>query len=240
MKMEAPLTWPNLARLVRQLPARVMRNRRVLKAFKTYGEFTDADVKKVLGAASFPEIRVGELPLHIWGSTPDTGDHCVLNQIMIQQFEQLILLAQSYDESLTEWSLRAHRHREWEALVARAELSMEALILHELVHWGDGHVERHHMADPDKYLHQDGAARQVGFEDRGHQFVGAAYGKRFGWEKNTKTGLLFTDHDLPGWMGTTKRGDVWYIFSPLNRNGLAPIRPPALEQSVNRTSMKLP
>lgn len=239
MKMEAPLTWPILARLVRQLPVRVMRNRKVLKAFKTYGEFTDADVKKVLGPDSFPEIRVGELPYHVWGSTPNTGDHCILNQIMIHQFEQLIWLARNYDESLTEWSVRTHRRREWETLVSRAELSIEALILHEMVHWGDGHVERHNMADLDKHLHQDGAAKRAGFEDRGHQFVGAAYGRRFGWEKDTETGLLFTDHELPGWMGTFKRDEVWYIYSPLNRNGLAPIRPPVLEQPVKRVSMKL-
>lgn len=239
MEMEAPRTWPNLARLVRQLPARVMKNRRVLKAFKTYGEFTDADVKKVLGPGTFPEIRVDILPYHVWGSTPDAGDHCILNQIMITQFEDLMWLAQNYDESLTRWSERAHRRREWDALVASAELSIEALILHEVVHWGDGHVERHHR-DPDKHLHQDGAAKRDGFEDRGHQFVGAAYGRRFNWDKDKKTGLLFTDHDLPGWMGTFKRNDVWYMYNPLRNNGPAPIRPPALAKPENRTSMRLP
>lgn len=140
---------------------------------------------------------------------------------------------------LTVGSERAHRRREWDALVTHAELSIEALILHEVVHWGDGHVERHHR-DHDKYLHQDGAAKRDGFEDRAHQFVGAAYGRRFSWDKDQKTGLLFTDHDLPGWMGTFKRDDVWDRHNPFRTNGPAPICPPALAKPANRTSMRLP
>lgn len=238
MKMEAPRTWPNLARLISQLPGRVTRSNRVLTAFKKYGEFTDADVKEVLGSGLSPEIRVGELPISVWGSTPDTADHCMLNQIMINQFEQLMWLARNYGESLTAWSERAHRRREWEVLVARAGLSIEALILHEVVHWGDGHVKRHHK-NPDKHLYQDGVARRAGFEDRGHQFVGAAYGKRFDWDKSKKTGLLFTAHDIPGWMGTFKKNGDWYIYDPLGRSGPAPIRPPALKKPNSRTPMKL-
>lgn len=238
MKMEAPKTWPELARLVRRIPVRVANNARVREAFKTFGEFTDADVRKVLGPGTLPEIRVARLKLNTWGSTPDHGDHCILNDVMVQQFENLIWLARNYDESQTNWSERAHRRREWEVLVEQAELTVEALILHELVHWGDGHVERHHR-DPDKHLHQDAAAREAGFGDRGHQFVHAAYGKRFTWDRQRGTGLRFTSHDIPGWMGTLKHDGEWYIYDPLQRSGPAPIRPPALKKPESRTRMAL-
>lgn len=58
MEMQAPTTWPYLARLVRQLPKRVAKNGRVLNAFKKYGEFTDTDVKKARAAHVVgPELR---------------------------------------------------------------------------------------------------------------------------------------------------------------------------------------
>jgi hypothetical protein len=229
MNLAAPAHTPNLTRLVRELPNTVPRNRRVFQAFKKYGEFTDKQAREALAWGTPPEIRIGPLGPTTWGHTPDTANHFTLNEIIIGQFEDLCWATRNVaDPYVTQDWERKLRRQEWQRLLERAELSIEALILHEAVHWGDG--QAYEGSNADKSLHERAAARQAGFGDRGFQFTAAAYGNRLPFKKDGD-GLRFTDHEILYWMGTVKLdANLYAAWRPLSTRGPGPLRPPALSR----------
>lgn len=237
MRMQ-PIFAPALTRLVRGLAKKVPGNARVFAAFKEYGEFTDEQARTALEWGTSPELRVGPLKPTVWGNTPDGADHFTLNEIIVEQFEDVDWSARNVLDPYTSDSESGHRRLEWATLAARAELSIEALILHETVHWGDG--QTYPGSDPDKYLHEDNEAKREGFLDRGHQFVQAAYGSRLGFKLVERRGRQFkvADHEIPGWLGTVKIGGDFFAWRPLSYRGPGPVRPPGIPRPGSRMGQR--
>jgi hypothetical protein len=90
--------------------------------------------------------------------------------------------------------MRLGQQPQWVALVQRATLIIESIILHELVHWGDATADG---------IYSDGEAIQHGWKDLGHMFVHHAYGAQFAVEKDRirHRKVKIPKMDIEGWMG---------------------------------------
>jgi len=192
-------------------------NQRKFSAFMEYGQLAPMTAFLVLQPGFGPTVRVSPLKANVFGEYR-AGDEIHVNSVIVEQ-HQVIL------DSWATASLPGRREEaRWLALVKKATLIIESVILHELVHWGDSKA-----GDGES----DGEARRLGWRDVGHMFVSAAYGDQFAIERQRFGRRLKGQKlDIEGWLGwdtevvdgkrVTWPYDPWWGRGP----GSAPPSPP--------------
>lgn len=176
---------PHLATLLKRRLPKVPGNARVFRYFKKYAQLDDKGARKALSLNSNPDIILKNLPPGVYGNYPGIGQEIQFSETINSQYESIIFMAKN-----------SGRHTErWRKLIARAELIIEAIVLHEMVHWGDKNADAETL---------DGYAVSKGWKDWGHKFVRAAYGKLFTYKSGfNKHGhkVKVPNTDIAGWLG---------------------------------------
>ncbi len=221
VQMYAPLAAPHLTKLVRSRLPKVMHHPRKFKYFKKYSQLDDKAARKALSLGTKPSLSVKDLGPGVFGEYPGRGDVIQINSTINGQYEQMVYLASQ---------ARKYQSR-WKALLARAELIIEAVVTHEMVHWGDEIVD---------HQKQDHKAQRLGWKDWGHKFVRAAYGKQFTYKSGYagRYKVKVPNMDIHGWLGWAeverggRRGLITY--DPTYEGGPSPVVPPEMNELVAR------
>lgn len=188
--------YPNVARFVRGELPKVIDKPRIFNAFIEYGEFkSEKAAKTALTYGENPQLAVKELPVGKYGYYPGNGDEIQLNQTIAEQFEKTIAFSyQPYG-----------RPADWDRLLRDVNRMLEAIILHEIVHWHD--VKDGRTRDP---IPEPG-------NDWGNKFENKAYGRSF------------SSTDIKDWMGWqyVKDNKKTYAIPYLYDDSNLPRSPPA-------------
>ena len=176
-----------LVGIVRHDLPKVVHDRRKFSAFKQFGQFSDEKAREALQPGSGPELCVSQLPAGTYGQYR-SGDEIHINEVIVSQHANII------NTWLNASALRLGRESQWLALVRKATLIVESIILHEMVHWGDITADG---------LSSDREAIQQGWKDLGHMFVHHAYGHQFAAEMDRirQRKVKIPKMDIEGWMG---------------------------------------
>ena len=189
-----------LAGVIRHDLPRVVHDRKKFQAFKKFGQFDDQQARDALQPGKGPELRVSRLPAGTYGQYL-AGDEIHINETIVRQHANII------DSWSAASAFRTGEYHQWQALVRKATLIVESIILHELVHWGD-------LKDG---ADQDPHAKRRGWKDIGHEFVHEAYGSAFAIEieRIRRRRYKSPKMDIEGWMGwgTFKEDGETYVFS---------------------------
>ena len=212
--------YQNLEGIIKHEIPLVITDSRKFKAFREYGQLSFVKAMNTLRPGTGPTVRVSDLGPSVYGQYR-AGDEIHINEVIVHQHQMIL-------DSWVAGSLPGMRNRErWLALVKKATLVLESVILHELVHWGDSKADG---------FASDNEARQLGWKDVGHMFVAAAYGRSFAIERE-KIGRKYKAQKLSieGWLGWDtgmvdgKRYvwpyDPWYGRGPGSGPPLPPGRP---------------
>ena len=205
-----------LAGVVRRDLPRVVHDHKKFQALKKYGQFSDEQARAALQPNLGPELQVSKLPEGRYGEYR-AGDAIHINETIVRQHANII------DSWTTASALRRGEYQQWQALVQKATLLVESIVLHELVHWGDAKDG----------ARQDRHAVHRGWKDIGHQFVNEAYGSAFAVEiENIRRKRIKTPKmEIEGWMGwgTFQEGGKTYAFAydPWRGRGAASAPPRA-------------
>lgn len=179
--------YQRLAGIVRHDLPKVVHEKRKFDAFKQFGQFGDEKAREVLKPGSGPVLCVTQLPAGTFGEYR-AGNEIHINTVIVSQHENII------NTWLNASAMRLGHQPQWRALVQKATLIVESIILHELVHLGDI------TSDGLDSLHE---AIQRGWKDFGHLFVHHAYGSQFAIEieKIRQRKIKIPKMDIEGWMG---------------------------------------
>jgi hypothetical protein len=186
---------------------------RLFETFRKYSQLSEANATYVLSFDNGPSFELKPIGVGVWGEVPQyppppKGRTIWINPVLVQQYE-----------SIKSESLKATSEREsWKHLASLARLFIESTLLHELVHWGD--LIDGNSSDPD--------AREIGYNDIGHQFVHEAYDPWVPMFRTRRRGMV-ADKDIAGWMGwdANRRpyglyGHFSHFHAPLPTPPLAP------------------
>lgn len=215
-----PNVFQNLAAIVRHDLPKIPEDRRKFKAFKEFAQLDDKQAREALSPGSGPRLRVSDLKAGTYGAYL-AGNEFHLNSVIVYQHQAII-------DAWLHASLYSSRdHDRWVALLKRATLVLESVILHELVHWGD--LKADGQAS-------DGEARRHGWKDVGHWFAHRAYGSAFTIERDRlargRRKFKRPALEIAGWLGwTTLEQDgklVPAYYDPVGhlKPGSGPLTPP--------------
>ncbi|MCP5158659.1 MAG: hypothetical protein H6975_04455 [Gammaproteobacteria bacterium] len=187
VQLYTALAYPRLAGVVRHDLPKVVNDKRKFNAFKKFGQFNEEKAREILKPGSDPVLCVSQLPPGVFGQYR-AGDEIHINQVIVQQHENII------NSWINASAFKVGKQDHWLALVQRATLIVESIILHELVHWGDLKADG---------LDSDPEAIRLGWKDIGHMFVHHAYGAQFAIEMDRieQRRVKIPKMDIEGWMG---------------------------------------
>ncbi len=150
-----------------ELP-KAIADRRVFKAFVRFGQFTPEQARQAIGKGAKPRLAIADLDVGVYGNYPGSGDTIRLNRVIARQYEKLLTCGyQPYGKPA-----------DWDRLLRQGTKMVEAILLHEIVHWHDKQSDGLFSDRPNPDNH-----------DWGQEFETAAYGK------------ILSSHDIEGWMG---------------------------------------
>ena len=187
-------SYPATTKMVIRRLNDFMKDKKKMDIFEKYGDFKSQNEAKAAlepllkrpptigglfkGVESVvygPDIKVTQKYDGFYGWTPPAGmaDHCLINRMLLDQYEFLHKIKRTTPTPMP-WAWRHGKvPKTWDGVESSCEQFLEAVLLHEVVHWSDKKG-------------RDGHDKS---NDLGHRFERSIYGSKI------STGAVV------GWMG---------------------------------------